>query len=170
MKNPIVTIKFKEYGNIKLELFRDVKNTTNNFLELASNGFYNGIVMHRMINDFMIQGGCPDGTGMGGAGYNIVGEFSHNNIENNHMHTKGTISMARAMDRNSASSQFFICTANTPHLDGQYAAFGEMIEGEDILDKLNELGTQSGKPKADVVIENIEIELFGEELQAVEKV
>ncbi len=170
MSNPIATIEFKNRGKLKIELFSDITNTTNNFIELALSGFYNDIKMHRMVKDFVIQGGCPHGTGTGGAGYNIKGEFANNRVENNYQHKIGTISMARAIARDSASSQFFICTADMPHLDGEYAAFGQVIEGFELLNELNNLGTSSGEPLEEVIIKKIEIELFGKNPGIVEKI
>ena len=133
MKNPVVTIEMMNGDIIKAELYPEVApNTVNNFLSLVNKGFYNGLIFHRVIKGFMIQGGCPDGNGMGGPGYCIKGEFSHNGFQNDLAHTPGVLSMARAMNPNSAGSQFFIMVDNAPYLDGQYAAFGKVIEGIDV--------------------------------------
>lgn len=136
-KNPIVTITMEDGSQIKVELLAEyAKNTVNNFISLVNDKFYDGLIFHRVISGFMIQGGCPDGTGMGGAGYHIRGEFASNGIENKLRHQRGVISMARASDPNSASSQFFIMHQDAPHLDGQYAAFGKVTEGMDVVDKI----------------------------------
>ena len=136
-KNPIVTIKMRNGKEIKIELYPSVApNTVNNFISLVKKGFYDGLTFHRVIAGFMIQGGCPDGTGMGGPGYSIRGEFSSNGIPNPIKHKRGVVSMARAMNPNSAGSQFFIMHEDAPHLDGQYAAFGKVVEGMDVVDKI----------------------------------
>ena len=133
----MVTIEMENGGKIKLQMDRTAApNTVNNFLSLASKGYYNGLIFHRVIPGFMIQGGCPEGTGMGGPGYSIKGEFKANGVNNTKRHTRGVISMARTMNPNSAGSQFFIMHADAPHLDGQYAAFGEVIEGMDVVDAI----------------------------------
>ena len=137
MANPVVTITMAGGDVIKAELYPEIApNTVNNFISLVKKGFYNGLIFHRVINGFMIQGGCPDGTGMGGPGYSIKGEFSQNRFSNNLAHTEGVLSMARAMDPDSAGSQFFIMVAPAPHLDGQYAAFGKIIEGMEAADNI----------------------------------
>ena len=137
MQNPIVTIEMESGDKIKLELYYDVApNTVKNFISLIKKDFYNGLIFHRVIDGFMIQGGCPEGTGIGGPGYSIKGEFATNGFENNLKHTEGVISMARAMDKDSAGSQFFIMHKNSPHLDGSYAAFGKVVDGMDIVDKI----------------------------------
>ena len=137
MHNPVVTITMENGDVMKAELYPDfAPNTVNNFISLIHKGFYNGLIFHRVINGFMIQGGCPDGTGMGGPGYYIRGEFNRNGFENPIKHTAGVLSMARAMHPDSAGSQFFIMHKNAPHLDGQYAAFGKITEGMDIVDKI----------------------------------
>ena len=137
MKNPIVTITMDDKSQMKAELYPDVApNTVNNFISLIKKGFYNGVIFHRVIPGFMIQGGDPQGSGIGGPGYSIKGEFSSNGFKNDLKHTKGVLSMARSMDPNSAGSQFFIMVANSPHLDGQYAAFGKIIEGMETADKI----------------------------------
>ena len=137
MTYPIVTITMKDGSVMKAELYPEIApNTVNNFISLINKGFYNGLIFHRVIPGFMIQGGCPDGTGMGGPGYCIKGEFSQNGFQNNLKHTAGVLSMARAMNPNSAGSQFFIMHANAPHLDGAYAAFGKITEGMNVVDKI----------------------------------
>lgn len=157
MKNPIITINVKNYGTIKLELYPEIApNTVKNFTSLADKGFYNGTIFHRIIPGFMIQGGDPDGTGMGGPGYSIKGEFSSNGFENNLKHTKGVISMARSQSRDSAGSQFFIMTSDSPHLDREYAAFGKVIEGLDICDKIVNAKTGKGdRPSDDIIMETV---------------
>ena len=134
MKNPVVTIEMENGDIMKAELYPEIApNTVNNFISLIKKGFYDGLIFHRVIKGFMIQGGCPNGNGMGGPGYTIKGEFSQNGFTNNFKHTKGVLSMARAMDPNSAGSQFFIMHETSPHLDGQYASFGKVVEGLDIV-------------------------------------
>ena len=136
-KNPIVTIEMNNGDIMKAELYPEVApNTVNNFISLVNRGYYDGIIFHRVIRGFMIQGGDPQGTGVGGPGYSIKGEFSYNGFANDLKHTKGVLSMARTMEPNSAGSQFFIMHETSPHLDGQYAAFGKVVEGEDIIDKI----------------------------------
>ena len=156
----LAIIKVKDYGTIKVEL--DEKSapiTVENFVKLASKHFYNGLVFHRVIKGFMIQGGCPLGTGTGGPGYSIKGEFASNGVNNPLKHTRGVISMARAMNPNSAGSQFFIMHKDALHLDGQYAAFGHVIEGIEVVDKIASAKTNfRDKPLEDVVIESIIIE------------
>ena len=142
MANPIITIQMKNGGVMKAELYPDIApETVKNFVELASKGFYNGLIFHRVIPGFMIQGGDPEGTGMGGPGYTIKGEFTRNGFRNDLKHTRGVLSMARAMDPNSAGSQFFIMHEDSPHLDGQYAAFGKLIEGIEVVDKIASVRT-----------------------------
>ena len=134
-QNPVVTFTMENGDVMKAELYPDVApNTVNNFVSLVKKGFYDGLIFHRIIAGFMIQGGDPDGTGMGGPGYSIKGEFNYNGFDNSLKHSRGVLSMARAQHPDSAGSQFFIMHANAPHLDGQYAAFGKLIEGEDVLD------------------------------------
>ena len=161
MANPIVTIKIKDLGDIKAELYPDVAPiTVDNFIKLASSGFYNGLTFHRIIPGFMIQGGDPDGTGMGGPGYSIKGEFSSNGVPNNLMHTRGVLSMARSMMPDSAGSQFFIMHEAAPHLDGSYAAFGKVIEGIEVVDKIASVKTDyNDKPLEPVVIEIMTVEV-----------
>ena len=142
MANPVVTIQMKDGGVMKAELYPDIAPASvKNFIDLASKGFYNGLIFHRVIPGFMIQGGDPEGTGMGGPGYTIKGEFSANGFRNDLKHTRGVLSMARAMDPNSAGSQFFIMLEDSPHLDGQYAAFGKLIEGIEVVDKIASVRT-----------------------------
>ena len=137
MANPIVTIQMKDGGVMKAELYPDIApESVKNFIDLASKGFYNGLIFHRVIPGFMIQGGDPEGTGMGGPGYTIKGEFAANGFRNDLKHTRGVLSMARAMDPNSAGSQFFVMVADAPHLDGQYASFGKVTSGMEIVDKI----------------------------------
>ena len=134
-QNPIVTFTMENGDVMKAELYPDVApNTVNNFISLVKKGFYDGLIFHRVIAGFMIQGGDPEGSGMGGPGYSIKGEFNYNGVENNLKHSRGVLSMARAQHPDSAGSQFFIMHADAPHLDGQYAAFGKLVEGEDVLD------------------------------------
>ena len=138
-KNPVVTIQMKGGDIIRLELYPDVAPiSVHNFISLVNKKFYDGLIFHRVIKGFMIQGGCPDGNGMGGPGYSIKGEFSQNGVSNTLKHTEGVLSMARAMDPNSAGSQFFIMHKNAPHLDGAYAAFGKVIEGMDTVNRIAE--------------------------------
>ena len=142
MANPIVTIQMKDGGVMKAELYPEIApETVKNFVDLASKGFYNGLIFHRVIPGFMIQGGDPEGTGMGGPGYSIKGEFTANGFRNDLKHTRGVLSMARAMNPNSAGSQFFIMHEDSPHLDGQYAAFGKLIEGLEVVDKIASVRT-----------------------------
>lgn len=139
MANPIVTFTMENGDVIKAELYPEIApNTVNNFISLVKKEFYDGLIFHRVINGFMIQGGCPDGTGMGGPGYDIKGEFAYNGFTNDLKHTEGVLSMARAMHPDSAGSQFFIMHKTSPHLDGQYAAFGKVTEGMDVVDKIAE--------------------------------
>lgn len=161
MANPIVTITIKDLGDIKVELYPEIAPiTVENFIRLASQGFYNGLTFHRVIPGFMIQGGCPDGTGMGGPGYHIKGEFAANGVANNLKHSRGVISMARAMDPDSAGSQFFIMHEDAPHLDGSYAAFGKVTEGIEIVDKIAETRTDyNDKPLEPQIIEVMTVQL-----------
>ncbi len=160
-KNPIVTITMKDGGVMKLELYPDVAPiTVDNFVKLASDGFYNGLIFHRVIKGFMIQGGDPEGTGMGGPGYTIKGEFSNNGVKNDLKHTEGVISMARTMVPDSAGSQFFIMHKDSPFLDGNYAAFGKVIEGMDVVNKIAECKTDyNDRPLEDQVMETITVEI-----------
>ena len=164
MSNPIVTITMASGDVIKAELYPEVApNTVNNFISLINKKFYDGIIFHRVIPGFMIQGGCPDGTGMGGPGYSIKGEFSRNGFKNELKHTRGVLSMARTMMPNSAGSQFFIMVADAPHLDDQYASFGKIIEGMEVADEIVNTKTDyNDKPYEDQVIKTMEVETFGE--------
>jgi len=163
-ENPIVTIEMENGGKIVAELYPDVApQSVRNFIALANSGFYNGLIFHRCIYGFMIQGGCPDGTGMGGPGYHIKGEFAANGFKNDLKHTEGVLSMARAMMPDSAGSQFFIMHRNSPHLDGQYAAFGKVIEGMDAVNEIAECDTDfADKPLDPQVIRKMTVETFGE--------
>ena len=160
MANPIVTITMDDGDVMKAELYPEIApNTVNNFISLVKKGFYDGLIFHRVINGFMIQGGCPDGTGMGGPGYSIKGEFTQNRFKNDLKHTAGVLSMARAMHPNSAGSQFFIMHKAAPHLDGQYAAFGKIIEGMDVVNKIAEVATDySDKPLEPQVMKTVTVE------------
>ncbi len=170
-KNPIVTFEMQNGGVIKAELYPEIApNTVNNFISLIDKGYYNGLIFHRVINGFMIQGGCPDGTGMGGPGYQIHGEFSMNGVKNDLKHDKGVLSMARAMNPNSAGSQFFIMHEKSPHLDGQYAAFGKVIEGQEVVDAIATVGTSRGdRPVEDQIMVKVSVETFGEAYPEPEK-
>ncbi len=161
MANPIITIQMKDGGVMKAELYPDIAPATvKNFVDLAAKGFYNGLIFHRVIPGFMIQGGDPEGTGMGGPGYTIKGEFSANGFRNDLKHTRGVLSMARAYDPNSAGSQFFIMHENSPHLDGQYAAFGKIIEGIEVVDKIASTKTDyNDRPYEDQVIEFMTVQI-----------
>lgn len=165
MTNPIVTIEMENGDIMKAELYPEVApNTVNNFVSLVKKGYYDGLIFHRVINGFMIQGGCPDGTGMGGPGYSIKGEFTQNRFKNDLKHTAGVLSMARAMHPNSAGSQFFIMHKDAPHLDGAYAAFGKIIEGQDVVDAIAETATDySDRPLEDQVMKTVVVDTFGEE-------
>ncbi|MCR5459435.1 MAG: peptidylprolyl isomerase [Acetatifactor sp.] len=163
MSNPIVTFTMKDGSVFKAELYPEIApNTVNNFVSLVSKGFYNGLIFHRVIRGFMIQGGCPDGTGMGGPGYSIKGEFSDNGFKNDLKHTPGVLSMARSMMPNSAGSQFFVMHETSPHLDGQYAAFGKVIEGMDVVNKIAETATDfRDRPLEDQIMESVTVDTFG---------
>ena len=165
MANPIVTITMDNGDVMKAELYPEIApNTVNNFISLVKKGFYNGLNFHRIINGFMIQGGCPEGTGMGGPGYSIKGEFTQNRFKNDLKHTAGVLSMARAMHPNSAGSQFFIMHKDAPHLDGAYAAFGKIIEGQDVVNAIAEVATDySDRPLEKQVMKKVTVETFGEE-------
>ena len=171
MSNPIVTIKTNK-GTMKVELYPEVApNTVNNFISLVKSGFYDGTIFHRVIPGFMIQGGDPEGTGMGGPDYSIKGEFSANGFKNDLKHTKGVISMARSMRPNSAGSQFFIMVADAPHLDGQYASFGKLTEGQEVADAIvTSERDYMDRPYDDCVMEEVTVETFGTEYPAPEKV
>ncbi|HKL11887.1 MAG TPA: peptidylprolyl isomerase [Clostridia bacterium] len=161
--NPIVSFEMKDRGKIVVELKPEkAANTVNNFISLVKKGFYDGLTFHRVIPGFMIQGGCPTGNGTGGPGYGIKGEFSSNGFDNDLVHKRGVLSMARAMNPDSAGSQFFIMHADSPHLDGQYAAFGEVVEGIDEVDRIAGVKKDMrDKPKQDVVILSAKVETFG---------
>ena len=165
MKKPIVTITMDNGDIMKAELYPEIaKNTVNNFISLITDGFYDGLIFHRVIPGFMIQGGDPDGNGTGGPGYGIKGEFSGNGIDNPIVHEKGVLSMARSGHPDSAGSQFFIMVDNAPHLDGQYAAFGKVIEGIESLDNILAVPTDySDKPAKDQIMKIVTVETFGEE-------
>lgn len=165
MPNPIVTITMENGDVMKVELYPDIApNTVNNFLSLVEKGFYNGLIFHRVIPGFMIQGGCPDGTGMGGPGYAIRGEFAQNGFPNDLKHEPGVISMARAMHPNSAGSQFFLMHETSPHLDGSYAAFGKVTEGLEVIDKIAQVPTDgSDKPLEPQVIQSMTADTQGKE-------
>lgn len=163
-QNPIVTITMENGDLIKAELYPEIAPiSVNNYISLINKNYYDGLIFHRVIKGFMIQGGCPDGTGMGGPGYSIKGEFSANGVENNLTHTEGVLSMARSSSPNSAGSQFFIMHQNSSHLDGSYAAFGKVIEGMDIVNKIADVKTDhSDKPKETQKIRTMTVETFGE--------
>lgn len=163
-QNPIVTITMENGDVMKAELYPDTApNTVNNFIALAGSGFYDGLIFHRVIPGFMIQGGDPDGTGMGGPGYSIKGEFRKNGFRQNTLrHSAGVLSMARAMNPDSAGSQFFIMHKDAPHLDGDYAAFGKIIEGMEVVDKIAQTDTDySDRPMDDQRIASMTVETFG---------
>lgn len=172
-KNPIAKIQIKDYGIITAELYPEyAPNTVNNFIELSKKGFYNNLIFHRVIKDFVIQGGDPNGIGTGGPGYSIKGEFANNGHEKNTLsHTEGVLSMARSVDNDSAGSQFFIVSGNATYLDGEYAGFGKVIEGMDIVNAIENVDTDNNdKPKEDIVIESIIIEDNGYKYNNVEKI
>ena len=162
-QNPIVTFTMENGDVMKAELYPDVApNTVNNFISLVKKGFYDGLIFHRVIAGFMIQGGDPEGSGMGGPGYSIKGEFNYNGVENNLKHSRGVLSMARAQHPDSAGSQFFIMHADAPHLDGQYAAFGNLVEGEDVLDSIASIDTDwSDRPRTPQVMKTVTVDTFG---------
>ena len=169
--NPIVTFEMKDGGIIKAELYPEIApNTVNNCISLVKKGFYDGKIFHRVIPGFMIQGGCPEGTGMGGPGYHIAGEFSMAGFKNDLKHTPGVLSMARAMHPHSAGSQFFIMHETSPHLDGQYAAFGKVIEGMDVVNRIAETKTnRQDKPLEDQVMVKVTVDTFGVDYPEPEK-
>ncbi|MGI6106913.1 MAG: peptidylprolyl isomerase [Lachnospiraceae bacterium] len=170
-KNPIVTITMEDGSVIRAELYPDTApNTVNNFISLVQKGFYDGTVFHRIIRGFMIQGGDPEGTGMGGPGYSIRGEFTDNGFRNDLKHTPGVLSMARTMDPDTAGSQFFIMHGEAPHLDGQYAAFGKVIEGMDVVDALANVPTDwYDRPLQDQRMKTVTVETFGVDYPEPEK-
>ncbi|CEN78793.1 peptidylprolyl isomerase [Paraclostridium sordellii] len=169
---PIVTINIKNYGTIKAELYPHLApNTVNNFIELANNEFYNGLIIHRVVKDFVIQGGDPEGSGIGGPGYSIKGEFEENGFRNDLKHEKGVLSMARSQQPDSAGSQFFIVTKDSPNLDKKYAAFGKVISGMEIVDDINSVKVdKKDKPKEKIEIESISVDTRGIEYNKSEKI
>lgn len=171
MANPIVTITMENGDVMKAELYPEVAPiSVNNFISLIKKGFYDGLIFHRVIKGFMIQGGCPDGIGTGGPGYSIKGEFAMNGVKNDLKHTEGVLSMARAMHPDSAGSQFFIMHKAAPHLDGSYAAFGKITEGMDVVNKIAETKTDySDRPVEEQKIKSITVDTFGVEYPEPEK-
>ncbi|MFP4371282.1 MAG: peptidylprolyl isomerase [Halanaerobium sp.] len=171
-KNPEITIKMENGEEIRVELYPDkAPNTVRNFIELAEDGYYDGLKFHRVIKGFMVQGGCPEGTGMGNPGYSIKGEFSANGFDNDLSHKRGVISMARSSAPDSAGSQFFIVHQDAAHLDGKYAAFGEVIEGMEVVDQIAEVDTGArDMPREDQIMESVKVETFGEEYAEAEKI
>ena len=163
MANPIVTFEMENGDIMKAELYPEIApNTVNNFISLVKKGFYDGLIFHRVINGFMIQGGCPEGTGMGGPNYSIKGEFSQNGFKNDLKHTEGVLSMARSMRPDSAGSQFFIMHKAAPHLDGAYAAFGKVIEGMDVVNKIATTRTTYGdRPVKEQKMASVTVDTFG---------
>ena len=170
-QNPIVTFEMEDGGKMVAELYPEVApNTVNNFISLVKSGFYNGLIFHRVIPGFMIQGGCPQGTGTGGPGYSIKGEFSANGVPNDLKHSRGILSMARAMHPDSAGSQFFIMVEPAPHLDGQYAAFGKVIEGLDVADAIVSADrNRMDKPYQDQRMKAVTVETYGVDYPAPEQ-
>ena len=170
--NPVVTIEMENGGIIKAELYPEIApNTVNNFISLVASGYYDGVIFHRVIPGFMIQGGDPEGTGMGGPGYSIKGEFTANGFKNELKHKRGVLSMARTMMPNSAGSQFFIMHENAPHLDNQYAAFGKVTEGLDVVDAIaNTKCDYNDRPVAPQVMKKVTVDTFGETYPAPQKV
>lgn len=171
MENPIITIEMENGDIMKAELYPEAApNTVNNFISLVKNGYYDGLIFHRVIRGFMIQGGCPDGTGMGGPGYQIKGEFAQNGFVNELRHTEGVLSMARAMHPDSAGSQFFIMHKDSPHLDGQYAAFGMLIEGMDVVNKIVAVSTDySDRPLEPQIMKKVTVDTKGVDYPEPEK-
>ncbi len=171
MKNPVVTIEMMDGKKITAELYPEIApNTVNNFISLVKKGFYDGLIFHRVISGFMIQGGCPDGIGTGGPGYQIRGEFAQNGFPNHLKHTAGVLSMARAMHPDSAGSQFFIMHEDSPHLDGAYAAFGKVTDGMDVVDEIANVRTDfRDRPMKEQKIRTITVDTFGEEYPEPEK-
>ena len=170
-QNPIVTIEMENGDIMKAELYPEIApNTVNNFISLIKKGYYDGVIFHRVIPGFMIQGGDPDGTGMGGPGYSIKGEFSHNGFKNDLKHTPGVLSMARTMIPDSACSQFFIMHETSPHLDGEYAAFGKVIEGLEVVDKIARVNTDySDRPMEEQKMAKVTVDTFGVDYPEPEK-
>ena len=171
-QNPIVTIEMEDGSVMKAELYPEIApNTVNNFISLVKKGYYDGVIFHRVIKGFMLQGGDPQGTGMGGPGYCIKGEFSHNGFRNDLKHTPGVLSMARTMVPDSAGSQFFIMHQTSPHLDGEYAAFGKITEGMDVVNRIAEVRTDwNDKPLKEQKMKKVTVETFGVEYPEPEKV
>lgn len=170
-KNPVVTFELENGKIMKAELYPEIApNTVKNYISLVSKGFYDGLIFHRVIRGFMIQGGCPEGTGMGGPGYGIKGEFAINGFVNELKHEPGVLSMARAQHPDSAGSQFFIMHQTSPHLDGQYAAFGKLIEGLEVVNEIAEMPTDyMDRPMEDVVMKKVTVDTFGVEYEEPEK-
>lgn len=170
-ENPVITITMENGDVIKAELYPDIAPVSvRNFISLINRHFYDGLIFHRVINGFMIQGGCPDGNGMGGPGYSIRGEFSQNGVDNNLKHTEGVLSMARSMHPDSAGSQFFIMHKNSPHLDGAYAAFGKVTEGMDVVNRIAETSTDyNDRPLEKQMMKTVTVECFGVEYPEPEK-
>ena len=171
MANPVITITMENGDVMKAELYPEIApNTVNNFISLVSKGYYDGLIFHRVISGFMIQGGCPQGTGMGGPGYCIKGEFSQNGFKNDLKHTEGVLSMARAMHPDSAGSQFFIMHKTSPHLDGAYAAFGKITEGMEVVNRIADQRTDySDRPLNEQKIKSMTVDTFGETYPEPEK-
>lgn len=171
MANPIITFEMMNGDIIKAELYPEIApNTVNNFISLVNSGYYNGLIFHRVINGFMIQGGCPDGNGMGGPGYSIKGEFSQNGFKNDLLHEPGVLSMARSMAPDSAGSQFFIMHKNSPHLDGAYAGFGKVTEGLEIVNKIADTKTDySDRPVEEQKIKSVTVDTQGTKYPEPEK-
>lgn len=170
--NPVVTIEMDNGDIMKAELYPEIApNTVNNFLSLVKKGFYDGLIFHRVIRGFMLQGGDPDGTGMGGPGYSIKGEFTRNGFKNDLKHTAGVLSMARAMNPDSAGSQFFIMHEDSPHLDGDYAAFGKLIEGIDVVNSIAKVRTDwNDRPLQEIRMKKVTAETFGVDYPEPEKI
>lgn len=171
-QNPIITIEMENGDLMKAELYPEIApNTVNNFIHLIQQHYYDGLIFHRVIRGFMIQGGCPEGSGMGGPGYGIPGEFSQNGFSNPLLHTEGVLSMARSMAPDSAGSQFFIMHKTSPHLDGAYAAFGKITEGMEVVDKIAETATDySDRPTKPQVMKKVTVETFGVDYPEPEKI
>ncbi len=171
-QNPIVTFTMENGDVFKAELYPEIApNTVNNFISLIGRNFYDGLIFHRVIRGFMIQGGDPEGSGMGGPGYSIKGEFSQNGVENDLKHEEGVLSMARSMNPDSAGSQFFVMHKHSPHLDGSYAAFGKVIEGMEAVNRIAETRTDySDRPLEDQVIKSVTVDCFGVEYPEPEKI
>lgn len=171
-QNPIVTFTMENGDVFKAELYPEIApNTVNNFIALIGRNFYDGLIFHRVIRGFMIQGGDPEGSGMGGPGYSIKGEFSQNGVENDLKHEEGVLSMARSMNPDSAGSQFFVMHKHSPHLDGSYAAFGKVIEGMEAVNRIAETRTDySDRPLEDQIIKSVTVDCFGVEYPEPEKI